>query len=110
MQNTDATYYFAVTAGGQYAIAKSAVAQDHVFLTNNDTWGESPLIPVNASSYRVGADCGGDGTLTLYVNGQQIDSVNDTDYSSGGVALFALSADEGTTNISFDDFVLTVLP
>lgn len=111
MQITNVSYYFAVTANGRYAIGKSAVALEDVFLTNNDEWGDSSLIPQKASSYRVGADCGSDGTLTLYVNGQQIDSVTDTDYTSGNVALFTWSGDEPSgADVSFDDFELKELP
>jgi hypothetical protein len=111
MQITDVSYYFAVTLNGQYAIAKSMLALDDVFLTNNDEWGDSSLIPQNASSYRIGADCGSDGTLTLYVDGQQIDSATDTDYTSGNVALFTWSADQPAgANVSFDDFRMTELP
>ena len=69
----DSVYYFAVTPAGEYAIVKAALAQSDVFLTNNDEWGSSELITQNASSYRVGADCG-NGTLTLYVDGKQIAS------------------------------------
>jgi len=110
MQITDASYYFAVTAAGQYAIAKSSVALDDVFLTNNDQWADSDLIPQEASSYRVGADCG-NGVLTLYVNDVQIDSVTDSDYTSGYVALFTWSGEEAAgANVSFDDFEMTELP
>ena len=111
MQITNVSYYFAVNANGQYAIGKSSLALDDVFLTNNDQWGDSSLIPQNASSYRVGADCGSDGTLTLYVNGQQIDSATDTDYTSGNVALFTWSGKEPAgADVSFDDFELKELP
>jgi hypothetical protein len=45
------------------------------------------------------------------VNGQKIDSVIDTDYTSGGIALFAWSAEEASgSNVSFDDFEMTQLP
>ena len=99
-----------MTAGGQYAIAKAALALDDVFLTNNDEWGDSDLIAKDATSYRLAADCG-NGTLTLYVDGQQVASVNDTTYISGGIALFAWSGkDAATTNVSFDDFKMTKLP
>jgi hypothetical protein len=107
---TDSHYYFAVTAGGQYAIAKASLALDDVFLTNNDEWGDSDLIAKDAASYRLGADCG-NGKLTLYVDGQQVASVDDTTYTSGGIALFVWSAkDATTTNVSFDDFKMTQLP
>jgi len=106
----DDRYYFAVTANGQYAIAKSALAQDDVFLTNNDEWADSDLIAKDADSYRVGGDCA-NGKLTLYVDGQEIDSVEDSTYTSGGIALFAWSdVDLVTANVSFDDFVMTSLP
>ena len=102
-------FYFAMTPAGQYAIAKATVDQDDVFLTNNDEWASSSLISRNASSYRVGADCG-NGTLTLYVDGQLIASVSDSTYTNGGVAVFTWSAEEATsTNVSFDDFLMTSL-
>jgi hypothetical protein len=104
-------YYFAMTPAGQYAIAEAADGETDVFLTNNDEWADSDLITLNASSYRVGADCG-NGTLALYVDGQLIDSVSDSTYTSGRVALFVWSGDEVgiTTNVSFDDFEMTKLP
>jgi hypothetical protein len=102
-------YYVAMTPGGEYAIAKAVEGQTDLFLTNNDQWGTSDLITQNASSYRVGADCG-NGTLTLYVDGQQIASVSDASYTGGGVALFTWSGENATTtNVSFDDFLMTEL-
>jgi hypothetical protein len=103
-------YYFAITPAGQYAIAKATQEQSDVFLTNDDQWGSSPLIVTDAASYRVGADCA-NGTLTLYVDGQPIDSVSDASYASGGVAVFTWSGEEATTtDVSFDDFLMTQLP
>lgn len=103
-------YYLAITAAGQYAIAKATQGESDVFLTNNDQWASSDLIAKDAASYRVGADCG-NGTLTLYVDGQQIASVSDASYTSGGVAIFTWSGEEATTtNVSFDDFLMTELP
>jgi hypothetical protein len=103
-------YYVAMTPAGEYAIAKATEGQSDVFLTNNDEWASSDLVAKNASSYRVGADCG-NGTVTLYVNGQQVVSVSDTSYTGGGVALFAWSGEEANSaDISFDDFLMTELP
>ena len=103
-------YYFAVTPHGEYAIVRAQTGLTDVFLTNNDDWGTSDLIAKNAASYRIGADCGM-GTLTLYVDGQQVASVNDTVHGIGGVGLFTWSAeDQATTNVTFDDFVMTKLP
>jgi hypothetical protein len=103
-------HYFAITPAGEYAIARAVDGEQDFFLTNDDAWAFSELIPEGAASYRVGADCG-HGTLTLYVDGQEIDSVSDTTYTSGGVALFVWSGEEATnTDITFDDFLLTALP
>jgi hypothetical protein len=77
LQITDSSYYFAVTGAGTYAIGLSTITSDEL-LTNNNEWAESSLITAGAPSYRIGADCGSDGTLTLYVNGQKVDSVTDT--------------------------------
>ena len=102
-------YYFAMTPAGEYAIVKASIALSDVFLTNNDKWATSDAITQNASSYRIGADCG-NGTLTFYVDGKQIDSVSDSTYTSGGVGLFAWSGEEPSgTDVTFDDFVMTKL-
>jgi hypothetical protein len=107
---TDNFYYVAMTPAGQYAIAKAVQGQEDLFLTNNDQWANSDLISIDASSYVVGADCG-NGTITLYVDGQQIASVADASYVSGGVALFTWSGEEAAnTNVAFDDFLMTQLP
>jgi len=104
-------YYLAMTPAGEYAIAKATAEQSDVFLTNNDQWASSDLIKHDAPSYRVGADCASNGTLTLYVDGQQIASVSDVAYTNGGVAVFTWSGEEATqTDVSFDDFVMTELP
>jgi len=111
-QQTDGQsfYYFGVSPSGQYAIARVDSGVLDNFLTNNDQWGFSSLIPQNASSYRVAADCG-NGVLTLYVNGQKIDSVTDSTYTSGRAGVVIWSAEQATrTDVSFDDFLLTNLP
>ena len=108
--STNNFHYLVVTPAGEYAIARAAEGQSDIFLTNNDQWGTSDQIAENAASYRVGADCG-NGTLTLYVDGQQIASATDSTYSGGGVALMVWSGEEATnTNVSFDDFLMTQLP
>jgi hypothetical protein len=109
LQITNTSYYFAITGNGKYAIGKYTFAGD-TLLTNDGQWGDSNLIKSGADSYRIGADCSNNGTLTLYVDGQQIDSASDTAYASGNVGLFAWSGEElNGTDVSFDDFVVTKL-
>lgn len=109
LQITNTSYYFAITGNGKYAIGKYTFAGD-TLLTNDGEWGDSDRIKSGAGSYRIGADCDSNGTLTLYVDGQQIDSASDTAYASGNVGLFAWSGEElNGTDVSFDDFVVTKL-
>jgi hypothetical protein len=109
LQITNTSYYFAVTGAGEYAIGRYTLTGDSI-LTNDGQWNKSSLIKADADSYRLGADCGNN-TLALYVDGQLIDSVTDSTYTSGNVGLFAWSGEElNGTNVSFDDFVLTKLP
>lgn len=103
-------YYFAMRPTSEYAIVKATAGESDVILTNNAQWAPSDLIAADAASYVIGADCG-NGTLTLYVDGQQIDSAADASYVNGGIALFVSSDQEVvSTNISFDDFLMTELP
>jgi hypothetical protein len=103
---TDTSYYFAVTGAGEYAIGRYTLTDD-VLLTNDGQWGTSDAIQSGAASYRIGADCG-NGMLTLYVDGQQVDSVSDDYYTSGNLGLFAWSGEQTNgTDVTFDDFVVT---
>ncbi len=103
--STQAFYYVGVSPSGYYAFIKSSVALADVYLKE----GTSDVISASASSMRIGLDCG-NGTLALYVNGQQIDSVSDASYPNGVVGLFAASDDlESGATVFFDDFVMTKL-
>ncbi len=103
-------YYLVMASDGEYVIGKAIEGQTDIFLTNNDQWAYSDRIEANKSSYRIGADCS-NGTLTLYVDGKQVDSVTDTDYASGGVGLVAWSGANATAgDVTFDDFIMTTLP
>jgi hypothetical protein len=103
--STQSFYYAGISPDGYYAFIKSAVAQDDVYLKE----GTSDAVAAAGGSVRLGLDCGG-GALTLYVNGQQVDSVSDSTYASGVIGLFAASDDQANgTNVTFDDFVVTKL-
>ena len=105
-EEVDSYYYAVMTPAGEYAIAIKKRGESDVFLTNNDQWDSSDLIPTNASSYRIGMDCG-NGILSLYVNGQFIDSSADNTYTSGSSGLIIWSGDKApSADVSFDDFVI----
>ena len=99
-------YYLAITPAGEYAIIRATDGESDVYLTNSGEWASSERIAYNAASYRLGADCG-NGTLSLYVDGQKIASVSDSTYTAGRVGLFTWSGDKpNSADITFDDFLL----
>jgi hypothetical protein len=103
----DLFYYVVITPAGEYAIAETSLTQPDVFLTNDDQFAQSDLIPVEAPSYRIGADCL-NGSVTLYVDGNQIASVSDDTFTKGTAGLLTWSGqDVSTANVIFDDFVVT---
>jgi hypothetical protein len=106
MGATSNFYYVGVNSKGYYAFIKSTLTEKDVYLKE----GTSDVIAsASANSMRLGLDCSG-GTLTLYVNGQKIDSVSDATYTSGGVGLFAANDDvAGGTDAIFDDFAMKKL-
>ena len=105
-QATQSFYYLGVAADGYYAIAKSAVAEDNVYLSD----GESSIIPTGSEPFTLGADCG-NGNLALYVNGQQLASAQDSSFTSGYVGLFAWSDEQtNAADVTFDNFVMKALP
>jgi len=109
-QDNVSSYYYAVmTPAGEYAIAKAEDGESDIFFTNDDQWGSSDLIPVQADSYRISMDCGY-GTLSLYVDGQLIDSATDDTYTSGTSGVIIWSGDNvASADVSFDDFLITSL-
>ena len=103
--STQSFYYVGISPDGYYAFIKSAGAQDDVFLKE----GNSDLISAAGGSVRLGLDCG-NGSMTLYVNGQQVDTVSDSTYTQGSIGLFAATDDqESGVNVTFDDYVVTKL-
>ena len=102
---TNAFYYIGVSPDGYYAFIKSSVVGDDVYLKE----GFSDVISANSLSMRLGLDCA-NGSSTLYVNGQVIDTVSDSSYTSGSIGLFAASAEiRNSTAVIFDNFVTTKL-
>ncbi len=102
---TNNFYYVGASADGYYAFIKASIAAKDVYLKE----GNSTVISASNGSLRLGLDCG-NGSMTLYANGQMIDSVSDSSYPSGSVGLFAASDEQSSgTIVIFDDFAMTKL-
>ena len=71
-----------------------------------DAMQPSEAIQQGGAQNTIRADCVGS-TLSLYVNGQKLDEVQDTEFASGDVGLIAGSFDTPGTDIHFDNFVVT---
>jgi len=83
------------------------LVQDNV-MTNLSGENLTPItaaLPGNATN-NLRADCIGD-TLTLFVNGEEVLSVQDSTFTDGDVGLFAGTFDIAGTEILFDNFVVS---
>jgi hypothetical protein len=96
-------YAFVITSQGEYAILKH-VGLENLFLGNDD-FQTSDVILLGDQSNHIRADCVGD-TLSLYVNGELLLSVQDDEYQQGDVGLAAGTTGEPGTDIFFDNFVV----
>lgn len=94
-------YVFLVSSDGYYGIGK--ITGSAYQLLGAQSLLPSDRIPKGAQNLHIRAECIKD-TLTLYVNGQQIHQVKDSELTSGDVGLIAGAYDKPGTEIFFDNF------
>ncbi len=95
-------YFFTISNMGDYAINKLKDGQES-FIGMDDYQFDDTNIRTGDAANHIRADCVGS-TLTLYVNGQQLIQVQDTDFTEGNVGLIAGSRNTAGVNINFDNF------
>lgn len=100
-QDTDNFYFAVISSDGFYGIIKMSGGIYN--LIGHETLDQSEEISLGGASNHIRFDCIGS-TLTLFVNGTQIDQQVDTAYTAGNVGLIAGTYDETGTDILFDDF------
>jgi len=99
-------YYFAISADGYYAIFRRVDGGDLQVLTGDgDGMIHSPSIRTGGQSNDIRAVCQGD-ELSLYVNGELLETVSDDTHRRGDVGIGAGSGVAGDTRIRFDNFVV----
>jgi hypothetical protein len=97
-------YYFAViSSDGYYGIGK-VVKGKQTFIPQNGMQVTDKIFAGSAVNH-IRFDCIGT-RLTLYLNGDYVDSVEDTDLKAGDVGLLAGAFEEKEVKIYFDNFVV----
>jgi hypothetical protein len=96
-------YFFIISSDGYYGIGKVVEGQQE--LIGMDSMLPSDTINQGDATNTVRGDCIGE-TLTLFVNGEQVDSQSDTGIKEGNVGLMAGTFDDTPTDILFDNFVV----
>ena len=96
-------YYFIISSDGYYGIGKVKDGVQNLIDMADNNMLPTDTITVGDATNTIRADCVGS-TLTLYVNGQQVDSKTDTDFTEGNVGLMAGTFEEVYTDILFDNF------
>jgi hypothetical protein len=96
-------YFFIISSDGYYGLGK--VIDGEQVLIGEEELMPSDDIKLGNVTNTVKADCVGS-TLTLYANGVQLISVQDSSFASGDVGLMAGTFSEAGTDIHFDNFVV----
>jgi len=95
-------YFFIISNDGYYAVGKFIGGM--TLLIGQEFMQQTGFVQLDQVNH-LRADCIGD-TLTFYVNFNQVASVQDTDFPTGGVGVLAGSFDEPGVDVLFQNFVV----
>lgn len=103
----DNFYYFSISADGYYAIFRRVDGGDMEILTGDGShMTPSAAIKTGEQDNHLLAVCQGD-KLSLYANGQLLETVTDDTHAQGDVGVGAGSGAAGNVRVQFDDLVVT---
>jgi hypothetical protein len=100
----DSNFYFLIIASDGYQVIGKYDNNEIVYLSA-DQMQVTDAVNQGSATNHLRADCVGS-TLTLYVNGQQVASVNDTSFTSGDIGLTVGTFDDPNVAVTFDNFVV----
>jgi hypothetical protein len=104
-QDNNNLYQFVLSSDGYVGILK--LVDGTMQSIAAETLVESSAVNLGNAQNHIRADCIGE-MLTLYVNGQQVSTAQDTTFLRGGaVGVFAGTYDHPGTDIYFDNFIVT---
>ncbi|OGO29952.1 MAG: hypothetical protein A2136_04610 [Chloroflexi bacterium RBG_16_54_11] len=101
--DVDKFYYGVISSDGYYGIMK--MTSDGGNILGSENLLQSDKITQGAATNHIRFDCVGS-TLTLYVNGSQVDQQTDADYTAGNVGLIAGTFDTAGADILFDNLAV----
>ena len=99
----DKFYYGVISSDGYYGIMKMSSNGGEPI--GNDQMLQSDKIIQGSGPNHIRFDCAGS-TLTLYVNGTQIDQQTDADYTTGNIGLIAGTFATAGADILFDNIIV----
>ncbi len=104
MQNSLDFYFFTIRSDGGYAIFR--MYQGNESFIGMEGYQFSPAINVGLSTNHIGALCYGN-QLSLFANGQNLITVEDSNYQLGDVGVIVGAFDEANVSVFFDNFKVT---
>ena len=104
MNGSDQFYRFNITGNGYYMVEKRVAGGEWVRLTND--WQETTLLLTGLNNRNFIAVEARGSNLGFSINGFEVFSTTDSDFSSGGIALNAGTFDQGGLVVAFDNFSL----
>jgi hypothetical protein len=102
-QNTENFYIFIISSDGYYGILRVINGEQNLLGISEMAFSEA--IKTGNETNIIRADCIGS-ALTLYANGTQLITIDDSSLESGDVGLLAGSFDTPGTDIHFDNYVV----
>lgn len=100
-QDLDNFYVALISSDGYYSFFYSSSGDGFEFIDMEDWQASEAIIQGNATNH-LRLDCIGN-TLSLYVNGELVAEVEDSNLTSGDIGLMASTYDIPGTDILFDD-------
>jgi hypothetical protein len=103
-KNASNFYFFIISSDGYYGIGK--VIEGDQQLIDMDDMYPTDKINLGDATNQIKAECNGS-TLTLFINGTEVDKKVNDEIKDGNVGLIAGTFDQTYTDILFDNFKVT---